>query len=159
IDSALKNPTILKYVDGWLAERPVTKLDFQDNLNVHVVMSADTNEFADGLRDAVSKSGLQIDNFDDAWKRIKQDLAEKAKPVEDDSLAVSSGDVGAVNNAQMPQQPPDWVYRWIDAEGEASDRGGKLQTARAAEAVAQLKLRAQIDALEISPGTTVQQVA
>ena len=47
---------------------------------------------------------------------------------------------------------PAWVDQQIDADGAGSPRGSRLKAARAAEADAQAKLRAKVDALSMPAG-------
>ena len=57
---------------------------------------------------------------------------------------------------------PDWVNDSLDAEGSAASAGkGKsaLKCARAAEADAQVKLRAKIESLPLSAGQTLGDAA
>lgn len=55
----------------------------------------------------------------------------------------------------IPRNPPDWINRQIDAEGQGS--GGGLRGARAGEAVALSQLREQVGALKLASGKTVGQ--
>jgi hypothetical protein len=59
----------------------------------------------------------------------------------------------------IPRRPPSWISRQIDAEATADSTRGRLHAARNAEAAADQKLRAQIEALPLSRDLTLGQAA
>lgn len=61
--------------------------------------------------------------------------------------------------AQLPDQPPRWVFGLADAEAVARSNEGGLKTARLAEKEALAVLREQVRGLEISPRVTLGAMA
>ena len=78
------------------------------------------------------------------------------------SPAIGTGVVQPANQAarlaaELPSEPPAWALKPLTAEGSSAANGSKLQTARAAEAVALQGLRHQIELLPLTASLTVGQ--
>ena len=72
-----------------------------DRRNSLPARSGNTISGARAVR-AVAQSGLNLDNYDETWARIKKDIAEHAKKMEGDSLAVTSSGNAVQANAPYP---------------------------------------------------------
>jgi hypothetical protein len=59
----------------------------------------------------------------------------------------------------IPRRAPAWASRQVEAEAKAGSNRGRLHAARSAEAEADKKLRAQIEALPLSKDVTISQAA
>lgn len=144
-------------LDRYLADRPVTGVEFQPNQQVEVGISVPGPEVAGVVRSAVqAASDPQLADVD--WNRVVDDIARAV------GAGVGRGVVGAqvsaapvppAANVKLPAQPPDWVWTQLDADASARGGDSALKCARAAERAALGKLEAQVNALTLSAGMTV----
>jgi hypothetical protein len=150
---ALKDPVVRDRVRAWLAARPVTQVDFRDDLNVGVQLAVPPAEFFDAFRDALRDAAPDAA----AWNAVRDDFARR--------LAVSVGTASVAGggttkiSTQLPSLPPAWTNQQIEADGAAKLGGSKLKCARAAENEAAKQLTAQIEKLPLTDATTIGQAA
>jgi hypothetical protein len=72
-----------------------------------------------------------------------------------DNPAAQQQSVGASEVVRLPSQPPEWVWKQVDADGTARGGGTALKCARAAEGEAVKKIRTQVEGLPLDGGMTV----
>ena len=156
VGDALDNLAVGRSLAEWLRLRPVTRIDFQDDLQVELSLAAPPQEVFDAFRSAVSQVKDLPQPADEAgWDRVRQAFARRmAAPTGHGAVAPVM--LAASRSAiQVPQMPPAWVDRLADAEGTAAYAGSRLKTARAAEANALDQLDGQLRDLSLSPGLTL----
>lgn len=151
---ALKDPPVRERLHAWLSTRPVTQVQFRDDLTVAVQLAAPPAELFDAFRDALRYGEPDAA----AWESIRGDF-ERRLAVPSGTAAVG-GDAGPMKPAvQLPSLPPMWTNRQIEAEGSATAGGSKLKCARLAEAEAAKVFAAEIEALPLTDALTIGQAA
>lgn len=151
----------------WLASRPVTRVDFLDDMKVEVALAVDEREFFTVVRAALERQDrVALPKDLEEWRRVAQDFAHQLAPAV--GYAVVGGGERAVVNPnvapadfKLPARPAKWVEEQIGAEGAAAAPAGrgKLKAGLAAEADARQKLRAKLEALEFDGPLTVADAA
>lgn len=167
IGDALAVRQVNQELRGWLAGRPMTRVEFDDDLVVRITLAADPREFWPVIQSALirNKRGAAPDNAK-AWRQARDAVVagmaapigrgSPLKPPTTDTV-VPQPPPGAPQPVRIPAEPPRWASEQIDADGSASG-ANRLKAARAAEAVALAQLRTQIEALPLGD-TTVGQAA
>ena len=155
---ALKDKAVREKLTQWLATRPVTQVEFRDDLSVGVHLAAPPAEFFEAFRDALRAGEPDAA----AWDNVRADFEQRlAAP---SGTAVVGGVVAAAGAPpkgalQLPSLPPPWTNQVIEAEGSATAGGSKLKCARMAEAQAAKDFFTQVEALPLSDAQTVGQAA
>ena len=161
----LKRPEISKELHDWLVTRPVTKVDFRNDLQVEVALAVPPTDLSDRLREAVlSDKELPADARQADWPRIAQDVARRMAPAVGRARAARPelAEPPTAKAIELPDELPAWVNQQLGAEGTATPAGGagsRLKTARRAEEKAIRELRARVDALPLTPKLTVGDAA
>ncbi|HEV2293931.1 MAG TPA: hypothetical protein VGR35_08740 [Tepidisphaeraceae bacterium] len=152
---ALKDPAVREKLRTWLSTRPVTEVQFRDDLNVAVQLSAPPAEFFEAFRDA-----LRFGEPDAAaWEAVREEFQRRlASPFGTAAVGAAAG-VPTKPTLQLPALPPPWTNRQIESEGAATAAGSKLKCARMAEARAAEGLVTQLEALPLTENLTVGQAA
>jgi hypothetical protein len=164
---ALKDKAVREKLTQWLATRPVTQVEFRDDLNVGVELAAPPAEFFEAFRDALRAGEPDAA----AWDNVRADF-ERRLSSPSGTAAVGGGreGVGGAGNPvvagtapkgalQLPSLPPAWTNEVLDAEGSATAGGSKLKCARMAEAEAAKLLAAQVEKLPLSDTQTIGRAA
>ena len=160
LGDALERPAVSAVVNGWMANRPITAVEFRDDLEVRLTIAVDDEELWQVIRDALPKQAeVQLPAGKDGWKRLKEQVLRRAGIPVGRSIARSSGPVPAPAPAAVPPAPPEWVSQSMDAEGVSRAAGNLLKTARAAEALADERLAAKVNDLLLAPKLTIGQAA
>jgi hypothetical protein len=161
IGDALEIEAVADRVHEWFAQRPVTNMEFRDNLEIQITLSAPPDEIADVLRAALEKQKEIPVPADDssAWEQVRQQIIASAVPaVGEGSVPPDEAAPVATQQSTHPRlsasDPPEWVDQRLTAEGSARREGPKLRSARAAEANATEKIVAQVRELRLSDGQT-----
>jgi len=151
-------PAVAQAIEDWLMSRPVTSLEYRDDMEVRLMLAAPPKEFCAALRAALVRSENGVMEIDDAgWKRFCDQVETRmALPVGRAVVAASGTAPAAVT---LPLDPPRWVTDAIDSEGVARSNGPLLRTARVAEAAAIDRLRSRVDALSLTPGLSLGQAS
>jgi hypothetical protein len=163
---ALKDDAVREKLTQWLATRPVTQVEFRDDLSVGVQLAAPPAEFFEAFRDALRAGEPDAA----AWDNVRADF-ERRLAAPSGTAAVGAG-AGAAPGAaavapgapakgalQLPSLPPPWTNQVIEAEGAATAGGSKLKCARLAEAEAAKSFLAQVEALPLNDAQTLGQAA
>jgi hypothetical protein len=156
---ALSSPAARQRLADWLAQRPVTEVEFRDDLHVALALATPPSEFYQALRSAVDTSGA---GDDAAWGSVREEFERRAGSSVGRALAASSttqADALKTAGPELPTIPPSWTNDQIDADGVAPAGASKLRAARAAEVDAAEKLAAQLEGLPLGHGTTVGDLA
>jgi hypothetical protein len=172
VGNALSDETIVDHVHRWFASRPVTDIEFRDNLEIEIALAAPPREIAGALRAAMSKQKTMPRLDDEQWERVSQEIIAAAEP------AVGRGRIAMErNDEELPDQveqaeavepsrwraddtdPPKWVEKTLRAEGSARREASKLRSARAAESDALEKLDAEVRRLRLDKSTSLDEAA
>ena len=159
---ALKDDAVREKLTQWLATRPVTQVEFRDDLSVGVQLAAPPAEFFEAFRDALRAGEPDAA----AWDNVRADFERRlAAPSGTAAVGVGAGDPAVAPGAPakgalpLPSLPPPWTNQAIEAEGAATAGGSKLKCARLAEAEAAKSFLTQLEALPLSDAQTVGQAA
>ncbi len=160
LGDALDQPGVQPLVSNWLATRPITTVEFRDDLEVRLTIAVDNSDLWQVLRDALPRqNAVKLPAGEEGWKRLREQVERRAAiPVGHGIVAVNAA-APAQPAAIVPQQPPAWVAQSIDAEGISRSAGRLLKTARVAEAVADEKLAAKVNDLPLGPHLSVGQAS
>ena len=113
---------------NWLGSRPVILVDFREDRQVEVTLSVTPATLTAQLRSVLAaRQDIPLPADEKAWATFAGgDFAA-------DGLAVGAGRAIAATQAMtvvfLPDQPPDWVDRQLDADGSAQ-ADNKLLAAR-----------------------------
>lgn len=160
VSDALRDPAIRADIEQWLAARPVTGVEFLDDRQVQVTLSAPPTELAEqfqralATRDDVAQPG--------AWAAVEKAFAAKLNTTGSVEGSSSLADPAATTEpalVQLPALPPTWANEQREAEGSAPQGESKLKAARAAEAEAITRLSDTIKALPLDTDLTLGEAA
>ncbi len=161
LSEALARPPVQQTVGDWLMSRPITSVEFRDDLEIRLVLGAPPEDFCRVLRAALArqeKTPLPTDEA--AWRRFCERVESHLSLPLGRGLVAAPGTAPAVPSAiVLPAEPPRWVRDAIDVDGAAHGGGPLLRTARVAEDSAMQRMRARVEALPLSPGLTLGQAA
>lgn len=160
LGDALEQPGVQSAVSGWLANRPITTIEFRDDLEVRLTIAAEEGDLWQVIRAALpQQTAVKLPVGEEGWNRLKDQVESRAAVPVGRSVAAGNAAVSAHVVVAVPQRPPTWVAQSIDVEGVARSTGRLLKTARIAEAVADEKLAAKINDLPLGPHLTIEQAA
>lgn len=159
IGAAFERPEIGRPIQEWLASRPVTRVDFRDDLQVELLLSVDEVEYFDVIRNQIAASSrANLPDNTEQWDRVRRDYAGKLRPAIGRAAAQAAPLPRAVTNG-LPSAPPEWVNEPITIQSSADISGGKLKSAMRAEADARAKLRDRVASLQLEKDRTVADAA
>jgi hypothetical protein len=160
LGDALEQPAVSMAVNGWLADRPITAVEFRDDLEVRLTIAVNEGDLWQVIHDALLKQkAVKLPSGKDGWKRLEEQVERRAGIPIGRSIAKSSGVVPAAAPVMLPPEPPDWANQSMEAEGTSPYAGGLLKTARVAEGLADEKLAAKINDLPLTPKLKLGQAA
>ena len=149
-------------LQGWLMNRPVTSVDFKPDLEVRVGVAADGEAFWEQLTAAVGdRKDLPLPSDEKLRAELRDQILRHVEPAVGRATAKAGGGPApqAAQALEIPRDPPQWVFRPVDARGVARPVDGRLKTARAAESAGRDRLRAQIESLQLSRKLTLGEAA
>ena len=155
MSGAMDVPEVDTALNGWLANRPVTSVEFREDLSVRVVISVPPEELWGVLHGALAhQKTAAMPATESGWSVLqKQVISRLAPPVGVGVVQVAKG--GAQVENLLPDFAPPWAAQQCQTEATAASKWSKLHTARAAEALAMEKLRIQVEALKLRDNMTV----
>jgi len=159
IGEVLALPAADQELRKWLSGRPITAVQFRDNLEIRLALSVAPQEFWPVLKEVLQKQkAVPLPTKTNDWIRIREQMIARMAPPIGSGMATADG--GPVRPViPLPAQPPRWAGDAIEAVGTAGPAGSALRTARAAESAAGQQLRDKINALILSPGLTLADAA
>jgi hypothetical protein len=154
------NPVLRQRLQAYLQTAPITRVDFQDNLQVRVQLRPSWQELAQTIYSAwIGKPSGDLDvadfaNIQSLRDRISQRLRETAG-----TAAVVQSGAQPMPAVAIPQQPPAWVDDQIETIGHGFVPGSQLKSSRAAEHDAKLKMRSRLEAMRLDGSQTILDAA
>jgi hypothetical protein len=159
VGDAFAEPQIGNRIRNWITSRPMSRVDFQDNLDVEIALAVEPRDFFDVFRETLqSHDELRPRNPDD-WRDIEKDFLVKTAAATGRAHATGAKVTPAANVVRLPQRAPAWINKSIPVVGTSASVGGKLKTKAAAERDAQTKLTERIELLELDNNVTLGQAA
>ena len=148
VEQGLAEPRVGETVNGWLAERPVTKVDFRDDLTVEVSLAVDQNDFFNVLKNALLRQHMvPVPRDEPSWQQVARDFLARFLPAVGQATAVA-GVLVPDSVFQAPAHSPEWAEQTIEVKGSGTG-ASKLKAALVAETDARAKLRGRLEALEV----------
>jgi hypothetical protein len=164
------------HLEGWLMSRPVTSVDFQDDLSVHVAIATEGDAFWDELNTAIGqRSDLGFPRDEKSLSELRRQIVHRVEPTTGGAVAEAPAGGGAANDpgrknvvpprdpgrgaVEIPREAPRWTREQLDVHASSKPLEGRLKTARAAEKVAREQLRRQIDDLPLTRSMTLGEAA
>ncbi|HEX8520697.1 MAG TPA: hypothetical protein VF669_00490 [Tepidisphaeraceae bacterium] len=155
VGDALAVKSVQDAVDGWLAARPVTGLEFQPDLQVRLTLAAPADEMFDTFQMAAkAQKQVPLPKDDKAWDEVREVFVTKVRRVTGRAPAAVTT-TSIVHAVQLPDSPPAWASDQIDAQGSSKAKANRLKAARAAETDALAKVRAKVESLPLNAKQTV----
>ena len=160
VGEALALPQVDDELRKWLAGRPITAVQFRDNLEIRLALSVAPQELWPQLKEALQRQKkVPTPDKTNDWIRLREQVLARMAPPVGASTAGATAAASTRPTIALPAQPPPWTNDAIDAEATASSAGAALRTARAAQTAATRELRIKLDALLLSPGLTLGEAA
>jgi hypothetical protein len=168
LGKTLSDQKVRDALEGWLMNRPVTSVEFNDDLEVRVAVAIDGesfwNELAAGVGD---RKDVPFPADDQARDELRRQVLARVEPTVGRAVAKAAGaarpgnapPLPAATSVDIPRDPPRWVADQLDARASARPVDGRLKTARAAESAARDSLRDKLDKLQLSRQLTLGEAA
>lgn len=137
----------------WLASRPITRIEFRDDLEVRISLAASFRDLWPVLKGMVAQSPLAPKDAKE-WEALHRQAERRVQPAV--GAAVVRGAPAPVVTIALPANPPAWSLESLAADAAARPvDNSKLKTARVAEAAAVQSLSSQINGLPLFRNLTV----
>jgi hypothetical protein len=157
LSDALQVPEVRDAIQAWVAGRPVTNIEFRDNGELRLTVSAPGEELWPVLRDALAKQTQIAPPRDEAeWGRLHDEVVGRLRTAVGGRSSVTTQRPVATTHPPtrtiMPQQRPRWADEQLNADGTAGGGGDQLALIHSAKGEASKSLRTQIKALSLGDG-------
>ena len=165
VADALEVPAVRDAIQNWVATRPVTSIEFRDNGEVRLSVSAPGEELWTVFRDALSRQNDIPTPRDEAgWQRLHDEIVVRLRSPVGGRYTIPNRQFTPgsrpTSRVALPLQPPAWVDDQLDVDGTASgDRRKQLMVTNTAQADALRKLRTRIDSLPLGDGLKLGEAA
>jgi hypothetical protein len=165
VADALQVPAVRDAIQDWVATRPVTNIEFRDNGEVRVSVSAPGEELWTVFRDALARQNdIPAPRDEAAWQRLHDEVVVHLRSPVGGRYTVTSRQFTPgsrpATRVSLPAQPPAWVDEQADAEGTAAGGGPRrLLVSNSAQADALRNLRSQIELLPLGDGRRLGDLA
>lgn len=160
VAKVLETPEVTAELEQWLAERPVTQVEFRDDLQVRMTLAVPGAELFEVFRASAGKHPEAVGQIKETeWYAIRDAFVARMAATACRGLAQAGPGKAGRLSSDLPRTPPDWIERQLEADGKSHALASRLKAARAAEADAIEKLRLQLESLPLSRGLTVGEAA
>jgi hypothetical protein len=152
VQDALARKPINDRVSDFLNHQPVTRVEYLDDLRVSITLSTTPASFGTALQSAVMSDIRFSHDADIDWKSVQAEIVNRVGPTAGTAWATPAGATttpAAPTVVILPSSPPDWADTQIESEATSSEGATRLKIARAAEAIATIKLREKFLALKV----------
>lgn len=159
------DPEVGQPIQQWLASRPVSRVDFRDDMAVEVALAVDDRDFFDETRSVIkARPSIAQPSNDEQWNQVYREFVVKFRPAIGRSPlraepAPATRVAAASQVVQVNIRTPEWVTQRIDVQGSAPVTDSKLRALMHAEIDARNKLRERMEALPLDQKFTVGDVA
>lgn len=161
VGDALEVREVRDALADWLMRRPVTSVEFREDLEVRVGISAPADEFWQVFENEMSR-GADVPFPQDAGERdaLRKEIERRLEPTVGRSRAKLGRRVAPPPEpVRVPREAPEWVEEQINATGTGSDPESELKAKWSAETDARERLRSEVDALPLSGRTKLGDAA
>ena len=160
---ALAVPAVDESVKVWLADRPITSIEFRDDLEVRISLAASAQDLWPTLQTNLREAGRRRSA---AWRGGMGATASAGHHAHGRrQSARRSRRAGCGRRAAHgrhflnSRRPGRWARRWSVTGVSGSVGGSKLRTARAAEALALEGIRTRLNAMSFDQTMTLGDAA
>ncbi len=157
VSTILSDKSLQSVMREWLSARPVTRLEFKNDLSIEITLAADGHDLYEAFCDTLAKTG-QLPKDSLALAKMRHEFMQQAVPAIGTAPIAGQANAAPPHAARIPRQPPAWINQPLTSEATAKSQGSRLKTGRVAENAAVDLIRAKVDALELTP-TTIGQAA
>lgn len=155
----LADQTIAGAFRQWLLDRPVIRMEFNNDLSVQITLAAGPGHAFDSLHDeALAAKSSLLPSDEASLAKIRLAFGDQmasaigqAAVVAAPATAASAASPPA--SITIPSQPPQWVMQQLIGQATATYRGSTLKTERNAENAAMDDLRSKIGQLQLDSTT------
>jgi hypothetical protein len=155
LGEALADPSVQKTVRDWLVSRPVSNVNFCDDLQVEVTLSVDERAFFEQVRTAIRGQTLvPMPQSIEQWRQVERDFFARFRPATGRATAARGVPV-TQSVLTVPRKAPEWAVQKVEIVGQAEPAGSKLRARMQAEADARAKLRQRLESLQLEKDLTV----
>jgi hypothetical protein len=150
VGELLTREPVAQAVKQWIAARPVSQLNFSDDMNVELTVEIPSRELTRTLVDSASL------NADAATvELIQREIARRIPSAKGVARAGAAAEVMPLRTVEVPAQPPAWYWQSLDAEASAEPSVNPLRTKISAEDSATRTLKSKIGGLSLTPSMTL----
>ena len=144
--------TVRAALEAYLLQRPVTGVQFRDDQQVEVTLSAPPAQTLEVLREALASAPAGVSLDAAAWETIADQFLHGSSAATGlGQLPQDSAMLPLPVSVQLPDQPPLWAGHMLDTSAEAEGESTRLKTRHAAEQLAVAELRRQVLELPLTP--------
>jgi len=149
LSDALDNKEVAEIVRGWLNTRPVTTVEFRDNLEVRLTLAVAPDDLWPVLKGAMERGkSVPKPKASADWQRLHQQVdARMANPC---GSAAATAVIATRPAIAIPTIAPAWTRLTLDGKAQAQSPNGLLRAARSAKVAALAQIRTQINALPLT---------
>ena len=162
VGDALANREVRAAVVDWLDNRPVTRIEYRQNLHVQLTMAGTPGGCLDVLRTAIVKyTDLSSPSDEAGWRGCAMSSRKPCLlPVGRAVATATTAPAATVNvRVSLPQVVPEWVDRKLEVAASVEAAESQLKAAGEARAAARKKLADTVAALPLTRRLTVGQAA
>ncbi len=151
---ALDNKEVAEIVRGWLNTRPVTTVEFRDNLEVRLTLAVAPDDLWPVLKGAMERGkSVPKPKASADWQHLHQQVdARMANPC---GSAAATAVIATRPAITIPTIAPAWTRLTLDGQAQGQSPNGLLRAARSAKVAALAQIRAQINALPLTAHLTL----
>ncbi len=160
VEDALKDNAVRDPLEQWLSRRPVTSVEFREDLEIQLTEAVPPVELSDVLRDALEhQHGATVPADEAGWSKVRSEIVRRVgTPVGRAKVLSGRGNVTRTI-VVLPKDPPVWADQQIDATGIAHGQRKSLLVTQDARDIALKRLREQIHALPLTKDLNIGQAA
>jgi hypothetical protein len=158
---AMTKPTIAAHLHVWLTRQPVTRIEFQDDLQVSVTIAVEPTGLTHALKSAITSDPAFANSLTIDWDAVERQIDQLPALAQGKAAVSVSSPATGLPSVVLPLQPPDWVDQQLQAGSRAQGAtgGSRLKVGHAAESDALDKIRAQFLLLHLDANTTLGDAA
>ncbi|MGH7177377.1 MAG: hypothetical protein ACREJC_08360 [Tepidisphaeraceae bacterium] len=158
VGDAVDQEAVGKALLAWLNDRPVTQVQFGDDLKVSVTLGVSGSDLFDAFAVACRDAKYPLPD-DASLVAARREFAVKATNPRGQAGAERGAATRVRPRAELPMAAPAWVSQSLDGEGVAPFTDTQLKTARAAERRAADVVRTKLLALPLTTAKSVAELA
>ncbi len=144
----------------WMVAQPAASVDLRDDLEAEVELTVNpADAFATLQLLSTKQTDVAVPANDKEWSKVRDEFEQMLPAPIGRAVANPAAAQAGPKPLGLPQRPPAWVSKRLEASGSGAPARTKLLAARAAEAAAEAKLHKQIEELQWGPKITLAQAA